>query len=201
MRSRSCIWESPLTSRDISWDIRQLQLRGEPSNPPVAGRTEGHRWSVPQPQEPQPKTPVHQHTQGLGAGMCSLDSRPREELLLLAARRQPEWMEVRSSSTRNAHGGILAHQRSEAPSLTGTKHRAAVAASLLTCWPLPPRPQGRALTVGSLYASAITSFTHTHHTPATQYFYASTIPLGWSTCPDCHVRARRFQLLDQHLLA
>ena len=109
--------------------------------------------------------------------MCSLESRPREGLLLLAARRQPEWMEMRSSSTRNANGGIPDHERSEAPSLTGTKHRAAVAASLLTCWPLPPHALGRALTVGSLYASAITSFTHTYHTPATQYFYPA--PSHW----------------------
>lgn len=132
---------------------------------------------MPQPQEPQPKTPVHQCTQGLGAGMCSLESRPREGLLLLAARRQPEWMEVRSSSTRNAHGGILDHERSEAPSFPGTKHRAAVVASFHTCWPLPPRALERALTVGSLYASAITSFTHTLHTPATQYFYPA--PSHW----------------------
>lgn len=40
VRGSSYIWGSPLTSREISWDIRQLQLRGEPSNPAVAGRTE-----------------------------------------------------------------------------------------------------------------------------------------------------------------
>lgn len=153
---------------------------------------------MPQPQEPQPKPPVHQCTQGLGAGMCSLESRPREGLLLLAARRQPEWMEVRSSSTRNAHGGILAHQRSKAPSLSVQSTGLPLQLSP-QCRPLPPRAR-----VGFDCRQLVCLCYHPLHThtsyPATPYFYASTIPLGWSTCPDCHVRARRFQLLHQHLL-
>lgn len=42
--------------------------------------------------------------------------------------------------------------------------------------------------------------THTSHS-CHPVLLPSTIPLGWSTCPDCHVRAHGFQLLHQHLLA
>lgn len=107
VRGSSSIWGSPLTSREISWDIRQLQLRGSSSNPKwkQAGQSESDTDGLcHSPKSPSLKL-LSTSAQRGWVLECVWRADPREGLLLLATRDMPEWMEVRSSSTRNAHGG------------------------------------------------------------------------------------------------
>ena len=86
VRRGSRLWESPLISREISWDKRRASgLSEECIIRSVAGRTEWdlHRWSMHCPAFPQPEMCGHGCTWGLGARMNIWRADPGRGMLLV----------------------------------------------------------------------------------------------------------------------
>ena len=166
-------WGGVPTSRWVpspagGWQKRSL--RGSEASP-AAGLWQTGQSETYTDSPCQTCTPV---TQGLGAGMCSLQSRPREGTALVCG--ETTW-ENESKVLHNQECSWRKHgppQKGSTMAEWLAKGVATIAASLLTPWPLPPPALGRDPTRASSHNPVI----------ASSISALSTTKPGWHAHPD-----------------
>ena len=185
---------SRVTGREIIWDRDRVSGTQRRVQQLVCGRTEWdlYRRSMPQPCVPQPEKGVCWCGGGLGAGMWGMESRPGKGTAVgweeTAWGDGSEELHNQECSWRKPR---LTTQKQSATVKWCARGGAAIAVSLLTCWPLPLWALQRAPTRAGLHAPAIASSTPPHlGDPITAWrglcalANSGTDSSEWNTCRD-----------------
>lgn len=158
-------WERIFTSGEVPSPVRgsaetEGVFRGlEKSRAPGLGLTEWglHRWFVLPPSTPQPEMGVCGCTQGLGAGICNLESQPRKQTD--SGSEKTAWGDrTEELCSRGCLEGSMDHCRGKAQRPSDMRRAGLPSQPLLVLWRLSPQALRRAPIGARPWALAVASF-------------------------------------------